>query len=476
MQECNQSPKEFRMELLQMIRLFLARFAITFKLATILILVLVLLIPLGMIGSVLQERIERRNEAVGGITATWGGSQDVVGPVLVIPYQYHTKALRDQVVGGKVTTVEVDQTQTAYIDLLPNEMIVDGEVTPNEVHRGIYDAIVYKGKFKISGSYPAPDLGELGIAPGDVQWGGALVTMAVSDLRGTSDMAGIKVGGKDCAFRTGCKLAGYNSGVNARVTNLAAGMENMPFELNFDLKGSQGLSFAPVGQRNRVALKSPWPAPNFRGAALPSERSVGAKGFSALWEVSYFGRNYPQQSVDRGGNAQLNPAAVAPSMFGVDFMNLIDSYRLVERATKYGILFIVLIFTAFFLFEMLGGLKIHTIQYTLIGVALCLFYLAVLSLSEFINFLYAYWIGAAAASALIVLYSLAVLKSGRRTAIVATALAAVYGYLYVVLQLQNYSLLFGTAGLFVVLGIVMYATRNIDWLTRDLKVAETMGK
>jgi len=237
--------------------------------------------------------------------------------------------------------------------------------------------------------------------------------------------------------------------------------------MTLDLKGSRGIRFAPVGQQNRVKLRSPWSAPSFGGAFLPAERTVNDQGVDASWEVSWYGRSYPQQSTDQAGNRAFCADAIGPSLFGVDFIVLVDTYRMVERATKYGVLFIALIFTAFFLFEVLSQLRIHTIQYTLVGAALCLFYLAVLSLSEFVRFAYAYWAGVAASALLIVLYSLKVLGSGRRTTIIAAALFIIYTYLYVVLQLQDYSLLFGTVGLFVVLGIVMYSTRNLDSLTRE---------
>jgi inner membrane protein len=223
-----------------------------------------------------------------------------------------------------------------------------------------------------------------------------------------------------------------------------------------------------VGQQNRVRLNSAWTSPSFGGAFLPANRRVSAEGFEASWEVSWYGRSFPQQSTDQPGrNVSFQANAVAPSLFGVDFIAVVDSYRMVERAAKYGVLFIALIFTAFFLFEVLSALRIHTIQYLLVGAALCLFYLAILSLSEFFRFGYAYCAGAAASSLLIILYCLKVLHGGKRTAIIAAALIAIYTYLYVVLQLQDYSLLVGTAGLFVVLGIVMYSTRNLDWSTRE---------
>ena len=214
-----------------------------------------------------------------------------------------------------------------------------------------------------------------------------------------------------------------------------------------------------MGKQNRVQLASPWPDPSFQGAFLPLARTVSAAGFDASWEVSWYGRNYPQASADASA---LSANVLRSSLFGVDFIAPVDSYRMVERGMKYGALFIALVFTAFFLFEVVAALRIHTIQYTLVGAALCLFYLALLSLSEFICFAAAYWIGAAAATLLIALYSLTVLGTGKRTLGMAATLLLVYGYLYGVLQLQDYALLLGTAGLFLVLGVVMYATRNLE--------------
>jgi inner membrane protein len=281
---------------------------------------------------------------------------------------------------------------------------------------------------------------------------GDVIAMTLGDLTGE--------------FSPGCRLAGYESGVTARFPGLLPG-SNMTFQMKLDLKGSRGIQFAPVGQKTRVSLTSLWPDPSFIGAFLPTDRKVGDEGFRAAWEVSWYGRSYPQQTTDQAKNYAFAAGDMASSLFGVNFISVVDAYRMVERAAKYGILFIALIFTAFFLFEILSALSIHTFQYTLVGAALCLFYLALLSLSEFISFGLAYWAGAAASSILIVLYTLNVLGGGWRTLIITLSLATIYTYLYVVLQLQDYSLLIGTAGLFVVLGLVMYVTRNVDWANRD---------
>ena len=441
---------------------FLENHAVTLKLAWVLFLVLVLLIPLAMIRGVLHERKTRRDGAVSEITSSWGGPQTIAGPVLVVPYQYAVKTWREQMVNGKAERLEVDETRTANAFFLPAELDVKGTVTPQKLHRGIYEAVVYEGKLEISGHFAPPDFQELGISASRVLWKNAEVTLGVSDLRGTGKTLAMELDGRFYEFAPGCRLAGSPSGITARIPDLGLAETQLVFRLALDLKGSQGIRFAPVGKQNRVALTSPWADPSFQGAFLPTDRTVAPDGFQASWEVSWYGRTYPQASTDQANAQALSANVLQPSLFGVNFIAPVDAYRMVERGMKYGALFIALIFTAFFLFELLAHLRIHTIQYTLVGAALCLFYLALLSLSEFILFPRAYWIGAVASTLLITLYAMSVLGTGKRTVLMGGALLAIYGFLYGVLQLQDYSLLMGTAGLFIVLGIVMYATRNME--------------
>lgn len=444
-----------------------SKYAVFFKMAGVLVLALVLLIPLAMIRSVITERMSRRNATVAEITATWGSEEVVVGPVLIIPYQYKTKTWKEQAVNNKLERVEVEAFALANAFFLPAELAIEGQVTPSKLHRGIYDAVVYKGTLDLSGRFAAPDFAALGVAAEAVRWEEAKVTLAVTDLRGSGKVLAIKVGEQTCEFTPGCRLLGYPSGVSASVPGVQAGVTNLDFRMTLDLQGSGGISFAPLGRQNRVKLASAWPDPSFRGAFLPAERTVNDQGFKAAWEVSWYGRGYPQQTTSQGKEYAFTPEAIAPSLFGVEFLSLVDTYRMVERAVKYGVLFITLIFVVFFLFEILSALRIHTFQYTLVGAALCLFYLALLALSEFIRLAYAYWAGAALSSLLIILYSLKALRGGRRTMIIAALLLVIYAYLYVALQLQDFALLFGTAGLFGILGIVMFVTRNVNWYTRE---------
>jgi inner membrane protein len=211
-------------------------------------------------------------------------------------------------------------------------------------------------------------------------------------------------------------------------------------------------------------IESKWPDPNFQGLFMPVERKISENGFTAEWKVAYYGRGYPQSWLSGSEEERdVDGSAIKKSGFGVDLYTPVDSYRLVERAVKYGILFIVMIFTAFFLFETLGKLRIHPLQYILVGVALCLFYMLLLALSELMSFGLAYLIGAIGSGAMITFYSASVLKGAKRAQLIALELGVIFAFLYTTLQLQDYALLLGTVGLFAALGIVMYATRNVDW-------------
>ena len=444
-------------------RPFLRSHAATFKMFSVIILVLLLLIPLGMVRSVLKERMAGRNAAVAEISSSWGGEQSIVGPVLVVPFTHTVKVWKERTVDGRQERFEVDESRVASAFFLPDELNATVAVKPSKLYRGIHEAVVYEAALDLSGRFSAPDFSRIATPDATVHWDRAAFTMSVSDLRGTSGILTLDVGGQSHELHPGSRLPGFDSGISASFPDPRTLGTGQPFSMHLNLKGSSGLRLAPVGKQNLVTMTSPWPDPSFKGAFLPARRTVGPQGFDAAWEVSWYGRGYPQESTDVSGDCALNASAVSGSLFGVDFMSPVDSYRMVERATKYGVLFISLVFIAFFLFEALQSLRIHSIQYTLVGAALCLFYLGVLALSEFWHFGPAYWTGAAASSLLIVAYCFSVLRSGRRTGIIAAELVGIYTYLYVVLQMQDLSLLFGTVLLFVVLGIVMYATRRLDW-------------
>lgn len=438
------------------------------KIGSIAILMLLLLIPLGMIDSLLDERLARRDSTINEITATWGKAQTIVGPVLIIPYRYLYRGWVEETIKKDDQEIrrqkEVIENRVANAYFLPSHLQIKGDLKPNQLHRGIYDAIVYTGNLTINGEFSKLDFSSFKVADKDILWDEAAISFALSDLRGTHETLMLEADKQKLALIPGSLVPNFVSGVQTTIKGLLNNEKRtLNIALNLVLNGSSGLQIAPLGIQNEVDLQSSWQDPSFNGAFLPTQRTLSTQGFKAQWQVSYYGRDYLQQWTDTINNEAFNSNAVNSSLFGLTLVSPIDSYRNVERSIKYGILFITLIFTAFFLFEVSGKIKIHPFQYLLVGAALCLFYLALLSLSEFIPFVVAYIIAALVSMILITLYSMAVLKNGKRGLLIAGGLVTTYGFLYITLQAVDYALLTGTIGLFMALSLVMYITRNIDW-------------
>lgn len=441
------------------VRGWLRRRALVFKVFGVAFIGLVLLIPLGMVKSTLGERQARQAEAVASITQTWGGEQRVAGPVLVVPYTHKVAVMESRLIDGRRQEVSVDREQRGEAVFLPERLVVDGEVLPSMRKRGIYETPVYAARLKIAGKFAAPAFDFLTLREVVPQWEQARVCFVISDLRGTQQDLAVAWGGEAVALQPGARFAGMGAGVHAPV-RLKAG-EGREFSLDLGLNGSGALRFLPFGRQTDVKLTSSWADPSFDGAYLPAEREVGPEGFSAKWGVSYYGRSFPQQWSE-GGEGQPSVQKIEETGFGVSLMEPVNAYRTVERAIKYGVLFITLVFTTFFLFEAVCRLRLNALNYLLVGAALCLFYLGSLALAEFLAFGLAYAVAAGLSTGLIALYAWRILRGGRRAWLVGGMLGGVYGYLYFVLQMEDFALLAGTGALFVVLAAVMYATRRLD--------------
>lgn len=425
------------------------------------------LVPLAMIKGVLGERRERRDEAVQGIAATWGAEQQIFGPLLVLPYRRTVQVMREEVVNGILQRRAVDETKLYRASFLPEALSISGRIAPSRRYRGIYEAVVFEANLHIEALFAEPDFSAWKVADGDVVWEEAELVLGVNDLRGTRQIVRFDWNGSTLGTKPVTDAPITGTGLRARLAQGGAGATNAPgarrFATDLTINGSRALQFAPAGMSNRVELASTWPDPSFHGGYLPVTRAVDAAGFQALWEVSYYGRKFPQQWSDESrGDAWLGDYASRESFFGVSLLSLVDSYRVVERSIKYGLLIVVLTFALFFLMERLAGVRVHPVQYALTTAALCLFYLAFLSLSEFWPVGRAYAGGAALCTIMITLYTRRALGAARRSLLLVVGLAALYGFLYLVLEAQDYSLLIGTAGLFAALALVMFATRRIE--------------
>lgn len=438
------------------------RLSVYLKLAGIGFLLLLLQIPLLLTDGVLTERRGYQQQAIAEIAGIWGREQQVSGPVLAVPYAYNTQVIRSKVVAGKAVQVEETELTGATAYFLPDALTADGLVDTEIRHRGIYDVAVFSTNLKFAGSFQ-PDFAAAGIAADRIDWNHARVLFGVSDLRGVRSVSSFKItGGKAAPFESADAGVDACWPLVAKIEDVAAGTR-LEFSFEAAVQGSEQLQIAPVGKVTTASLEAGWPDPSFCGAYLPVKRQVGAGGFKATWETSYFSRGFPQSWTSRLIKPPEMAGKITAAGFGVAFAQPVDGYRLAERARKYGLLFFVLVFAAFFLFETTAAVRIHPLQYALVGAGLCLFFLGFLALSEFMATGLAYALAAAACTVLVSTYAWSFLRTGRRTLVILGGLAATYAYLYFVLRSQDYALLAGTVALFVVLALLMFCTRRIDW-------------
>ena len=440
---------------------FLRRNAIALRLLLVAFLTLLLLIPLALVQSTLRERLGRHDTAVATITQSWGKSQRLLGPILVVPFTWKSEVEEAVTAAdGRRYRETATKTHTSEAFFLPEQLEVTGQLEPSERRLGIYSAYVYTAKLRWQGRFAAPTFEFPGVSTPEPQWDHARICFAVTDLRGTREAVVLHVGGNEVLMQPGAKLEGFGPGLHAPLA-----LTNFPGTLNFSmelaLNGSAGIAFVPIARQTTVQLTSPWTSPGFFGAFLPLERAIGANGFSAAWQVSYYGRDFPQQWTPAAAPVPV-PAMIEASAFGVNLVDTMTAYRTIERAIKYGVLFLALVFSTFFLFEMVSAVRLTALNYLLVGFALCLFYLGLLSLSEFIGFAAAYASAAGLSLLMVGLYGWSVVRDGRRAWVVSGLLGGVYAYLYMVVQMEDFALLAGTGALFALLAAVMFATRRIE--------------
>lgn len=423
------------------------RQSITFKLISIGILVLLLLIPKSMINSLIVEREHRMHETVLEVSDKWSRKQTVSGPILTIPYKKYL--LTDD----KKNIKEIIR----YATFLPEQLHIETNIVPEERYRGIFKVIVYKAQLSINGKFPRPDFSVWDIDEKDILWSKATLNIGISDLRGIEQQVSLKQKNLNKAFRPGTSESSlFNSGIHIPLQESIQEFIDTDFSIDISLKGSEELFFVPIGKNTEVEMTSTWKDPSFTGSFLPKERTIGQDGFRASWEILHFNRNYPQSWTTANYN-------IDESKFGVNLLVAADHYQKSLRTSKYAILIITLSFLMFFLIEVTQKLKIHAFQYILIGLALMIFYTLLLSISEHLGFNLAYWISCFSVIGLISIYSSSVLNNRKLSYLLAGSLSMIYGFLFIIIQIETYALLVGSVGLFFILALTMYFTRKISW-------------
>lgn len=418
----------------------------TLKVIGIGVLALLLLIPAGMIQSLIRERELAFNEVYSEVGQKWGYPQTITGPVITVPYITHSEGS-----DGKIVSLR----KNAYF--LPDSLVYSGEITPETRYRGIYKVPVYSGNLNVKGNFKQPDFLQWKIKTENILWDEASISIGISDMRGIRNAIVLSLGSCQMEMNPGTDARDIVSSGISSIINLKK-FANLPFSFSIELNGSQSLSFIPLGKQTDVLLTSSWSNPSFSGAFLPVSRQVSEKGFNANWKVLNLNRNFPQQWLG-------SEYAVNESSFGVDFLLPVDHYQKNTRSAKYAIMFIGLTFVAFLLFELISKRKIHPVQYLLVGGALCVFYTLLVSFSEHIGFFWAYTISSVATITLISLYFNSIIGSLRSTSLLLLMLVGLYLFLFTILQLQDYALLMGSIGLFAVISVVMYVSRRVDWYT-----------
>jgi inner membrane protein len=420
-------------------------------------LILSLRIPIGMIDETIAERSQRRVEAIADVTKTWGGRQIVRGPFLTVPYvrrYVEQPKKRDE---KPIVREEVEERH-----LMPETLGVDGDLRTEVRRRGIFDVPLYVARLELRGTFRLPAPSELPANMSAIRWDQTSLALGTSDPRAIRENVVLTWGATSVPLRPGPGDLDdlVDQGLHAIVpVGTDPGGKTISFAMSVTIAGSDGISVLPAGADTTVRLRSPWPDPSFDGAFLPVARRVTPQGFEATWRVLELARGIPGAWVDRAvGLGQLDA-----TLFGVGLLSPVDAYRTTERAVKYQLLFVGLTFTAFFLFELLAGLRVHPVQYLLVGLALCLFYLLLLSLAEHVGFVPAYALASTAIAGLVSAYGRAVLGTRRRTAAIAGLVASLYLYLFVLLHIQDYALLVGSVGLFAILATIMFVTRRVDW-------------
>ena len=346
-----------------------------------------------------------------------------------------------------------------YIHLLPESLKIESKLFPEKRYRSIYEIVVYNSKINFKGNFDLGQIKDLSIAKEHILFQEAFVSLGITDLRGIEEQVNLQWNKSNNLFNSGIETNDVlETAISTKISLPFQDSitKNIPFSFDLNLKGSQFLYFTPIGKITEVKASSIWNSPSFEGAFLPDNREVTEKGFNAFWKILNLNRKYPQAWT--GSKYQI-----AESSFGIDLLVPIDNYQKTTRSIKYAILFIALTFMIFFFLELINNKSVHPFQYLLIGFGLCLFYTLLLAISEHLNYNLSYLIASAMTIGLISLYSKSVLADSKLATLIGSTLTILYGFIFSIIQLEDYALLMGSLGLFAILAITMYYSKKIDW-------------
>jgi inner membrane protein len=446
------------------------------KMLLVFAMTIAIMIPLMLIRGTISERQSYRAQAIDSIARSFAGGQALSGPVLVVPYVETIEIEEKNNRGEVIRKVKRDGASGCWT-FFPDSLDVQGKLIPNTRKLGLHEVRVYELQALANAGFnariPADENPEL---PRRI--GRPWLSYGIADVRGLAGMPRLRLDGREAGLEEGFGSR-EGGGVHVRLTPPKAGATiRMVARLDIKLGGTELLALVPLARSNVFKLDSTWPHPRFGGDFLPRHPQVSGKGFTAQWEVSSLasnaqaqflaGKTLPSLAEAMSLSSNGSDHAVALTSDGIDAVAIalvdpVNIYSKADRASKYGLLFVLLTFVGFFMFELIKQLRIHPIQYGLVGLSLAIFFLLLVSLSEHIAFHWAYLIASAACIGLLGFYLSAVLRSTGRGLGFAAMLATLYAALYGLLVSEDNALVLGSSLLFVILAAVMLVTRRVDW-------------
>jgi len=433
------------------------RNSITARMLVVGFLLLVLLIPLEFVKSLINERAYRQEEVVREINEKWGNEVLLSGPIVKIPYKVISEEKIFNEKSNSYYTKTKESIENAYF--FPDKLNIISQVDTKPLNRSIYESVVYSAAIDVTGNFPIIDFSDTDVADENILWEKATVLLKTSNLKGIKTTPVVHLASEALSMTPQYSTEYLNTIQSNYIAN-AKEIFAAPLPFSFDLKinGSESLKFLPIGKETDATMQSNWHSPSFDGNFLPEDtnKEISKDGFTANWRILQINRQFEQSFF--GHLPDLSASA-----FGTKLIIPVDEYQKSERTAKYGFMVIGLTLLVFLLIQLVSKIYIHPFQYVMIGLALVMFYTLLISISEHCNFFKAYAIAAVSVLVLITVYSRAILKGFKFPLLICASMASLYGFIYVIIQLENYALLVGSIGLFLILAIIMFASRRIDW-------------
>jgi len=432
------------------------RTSITARMLVVGFLLLILLIPLSFVQDLIRERSYRQIEVTDEINTKWGEEVILQGPYFKIPYNTYSTSKTFNKESEKYETEIVEHTSYAFF--FPDELNINSQVNAQSLKRGIYESIVYSSDINIAGKFIEFDFSKKEIKQEHILWDKAQLIVKTSNLKGIKNALTVQFNGKNYDLTPRFNKESLSTLITDYISIPSDLDKPLEFSVTTKINGSERLTFIPIGKETRASMISNWHSPSFSGMFLPEAdtKKVTPEGFNASWNISQINRQFEQSFFS--GVPDLRNFA-----FGADLYIPVDEYQKSERSSKYGFMVIGLTLLVFLLIQIVSKIYIHPFQYVMIGLALVMFYTLLISISEHSSFFKAYIIAAFSVLGLITIYSRLILKGFKFPLLICASLAGLYGFIYVIIQLENYALLVGSIGLFAILAIIMFASRKIDW-------------